>query len=532
MNYSSSGGMDAAIAQKRVYEFLKADPLKWGKLYFPHHFRMESPGFHGRLIDGALKHILFSVAAPRESAKSTILVFLYPCHGIVFKKFRFIVLVSNTFKKAAMHLDSIKKEIAENQALNKTFPGIKIIRDAEGDSEFLHPDGFSTKFLCKGVDQIGSIRGVKYGAYRPDLILWDDGEDDELVKNPQRRRDLQLAYDEALIPAGERGKCQIINVGTILHDDCQMAKLVSRNHYPEFHKLIFKAHIDVGKPTERSLWPEKWTLEYLNKMMREKPNVYAKELQNDPVAGVNVRFTKEMFRRWKIQDNSYVLLDRDGNRVGGDSLRNCKAAIACDLAWEEDKDADSCVLMPGILTPDSNILVYPYMARKGMRPTNIIEFLFSTVERLEKLTGSTVPIGFEKAMLEKVTKWILKQEMKKRGKFLLTKSLVWDTDKIERIEIRLEPRYTQGAIYHMEGMGDLEHELERFPSGAHDDLLDALQGLCQLLEHPKHQQVKEQKQDQFMKVRELCIKAKQAERFHGFGKKVARRGIPFKRALL
>ena len=35
-------------------------------------------------------------------------------------------------------------------------------------------------------------------------------------------------------------------------------------------------------------------------------------------------------------------------------------------------------------------------------------------------------------------------------------------------------------------MGDLEHQLERFPYGTHDDLIDALQGLVQLLQFPKN----------------------------------------------
>lgn len=493
------------ILEEKVYGAWKRDPMFWGKFFFAHHFRMESPGFHREILGAALKWRFLSVAAPRESAKSTILIFLYPFHGIIFKRFHFIVLVSNTFKKSAMHLDTIKKELMDNKLLIETFPGISITRDAEGDSEFRHSDGFSTKFLCKGVDQIGSIRGVKFGAYRPDLILCDDLEDDELVKNPIRRRDLQAEYDEALIPAGDKKIVQIINVGTILHDDSQMAKLVSKDLYPDFYKIVYRAHKWPDTPKEASLWPEKWSVDDLKKMKLEKPNVYAKEMQNNPVAGINVRFTREMFKYWRMEGSNYVLFDSERNILSRDSLKTCKAAIACDLAWDEDKDADRCVIMPGILTADSNILIMPYLARKGVRPTHIIEFLFSTVERLENLTGSSVYVGFEKAMLEKVTRWILRQEMKKRNKFLICKELSWEGDKIERIEVRLEPRYTNGTIYHGENMGDLEHELERFPSGSTDDIIDALQGLVQILQNPKTAEKPSFEQNQFSWWREQAI---------------------------
>jgi len=68
----------------------------------------------------------------------------------------------------------------------------------------------------------------------------------------------------------------------------------------------------------------------------------------------------------------------------------------------------------------------------------------------------------------------------------LLKDLQWDGDKIMRMVTRLSPRYTQHVIFHKTGMGDLEYQLLRIPNGTHDDLPDALQGLVQLLEYPKH----------------------------------------------
>jgi len=481
---SATRAATLAQAQEKLYLYFKAQPLVWGKAMFPHHFRDESPQFHKEILVAALTSKRLAIAAPRESAKSTLLVFLYPIHGLYFNKFRFVVLVSNTFKKAAMHLESIKKELLDNEELRKYFPKVEVTKDAEGDSEF-RLRGFRSKFICKGVDQIGSIRGVKFGAYRPDLILGDDIEDDELVKNPERRRSLQSEFDEALMPAGEKGVCQYINIGTILHDDSQMAKLVSPDHYQDWKKLIYRGHIQPDTPQEHSLWPQKWSLDYLKELRRDKPTVYAKEIQNDPVAGTNVRFKREDFCMWKHIDSDYVLHDREGVPMGKNTLRMCKAAVACDLAWSEMREADASVIMSGLLTPDSDILIESYINKKGMRPDEVAEYLFVLVDRLEKLTGSPVPVGFEKAMLENVTKFLLRREMKARNRFIQTKELVWDADKNKRIEIRLSARYEQHVIYHKSAMGELEYQLERFPYGTHDDLIDAEQGLVQLLQFPK-----------------------------------------------
>jgi hypothetical protein len=278
------------------------------------------------------------------------------------------------------------------------------------------------------------VRGVKFGAYRPDLIIGDDMEDDELVRNPERRRQLLEDFNTALIPAGDRNICQYIFVGTILHDDAQMAKLVSPTAYTDYKKMFLQAHIDYGKDSERSLWPETWSVEFLRQLMKEDPGAYAKEYQNNPVAGTNVRFEKKDFRYWKLEGGDYVLLDEGGSVVARDSLKTCRAAIACDLAWKEKRESDSSVLLPGFITPNSDVLVYNYICKKGMRPDETEELLFGMVERLESLTGTTVPIGFEKAMLENVTQWLLKQGMRRRNKFITTKELVWDADKLTRIE--------------------------------------------------------------------------------------------------
>lgn len=510
--------------QAKLYESMAAEPMAFGHTFMTRHFPLNSPSFHLELSDAVEAHQFVAIAAPRGSAKSTLLAFLKPAHSILFKRHRFIVIISNTFKKAAMHLDTIKNELTTNPVLKECFP-ITVTRDAEGDSEFIHPDGFEIKVLCKGVDQLGSLRGVKFRAWRPDLIIIDDLEDDEMVKNPIRRGELEAEFDEVLNQIGDR-HTRFVIVGTVLHDDSQLAKLINPVRYTEFHKIILKAHLHVGTAQECSLWPEKWSLGYLKELMRTKPNVYAKEMQNDPVAGSNVRFKKEDFRRWKQEGLDYVLFDAEGKPVSRGSLGSCRAAISCDLAWSEDKGADNCVLMPGYLTPQSEILIDKYFVRKGVRPHEIIEWLFLAVERLEKQTGTSVPIGFEKAMLEKVTKWILKQEMKKRNKYLITKELVWEGDKIARAETRLEPRYNQNSIFHLDGMGDLEYELVRFPSGVHDDLVDAAQGLVQLLQFPKSPEKSILEEDQFLKVRKFMMDEKLAKP-KSFGRK--REWIPAQR---
>lgn len=528
--------VEACLSQKlklspseELYLRFKATPLAFGMSFFPQHFPLETPDFHIIILNEAIEERYLAVASPRESAKSTILAFLYPAHCIAFKERRFIVLISNTYKKAAMSLEAIKKELKDNQNFKEYFK-IEVTKDAEGDTIFRHTDGFETRFLCKGVEQIGAIRGEKFGAYRPDLIIGDDMEDDELVRNPERRLQLQDEFDEALIPAGDKERCKFIFIGTILHDNSQMAKLVSKDNYKEFRKLLFKAKILYKDGRVESLWDNKWTIKDLGRLEAEKPSVFAKEYQNDPVSGAQARFHKEDFRYWTFENMRYVLFDDQGRITSQGNIADCKAGIACDLAWEEKRENDFSVIMPGFLTPTSDILIETYICKKGLRPHEMEEILFLMDERLRSLTKGYVPIGFEKAKLEKVMQYLLKEAMRRRNKFLSFVPLVWDGDKITRAETRLEPRYNQHTIYHRRDMGELEHQLIRFPSGTHDDLVDAAQGLVQILQFPKAGKKIVQEDDEFMWWRKKAIEYHHPEKAKKhpfvFGRKQRSFGVP------
>jgi hypothetical protein len=490
-----------------IIDSLATKPLVWGKIYFRHHFRIKSPSFHNTIIQQAMLHRFLGVAAPRESSKSTLLSFIYPMHQLCFKKRRFIVIVSNTYSKAARTLENMKKEFRDNSMLQQDYP-ITITKDSEGDSIFRWSNGYETRVLCKGAEQMGSVRGEKFGAFRPDLIIIDDIEDDEMVRNPDRRRDLKDLYDEALIPAGEHGVVQVIVVGTILHDDSLMAKIVSKAYYPEYRKLLYRAKVLQPDNTYVSLWHEKWTMYYLEQMEKEKPDVFAKEMQNDPVSGQNQVFFKEDFRYWRRDSDKYILFDETNKIISTGSFKNCKSAIAVDLAWSERRTADDNVIMGGLLTPEYDLLIYSYIAQKGLRPEFINDYIFSLHTRLKALTGDYTPLGMEKAMREAVAKYDLEKEMRKRKHFITIKPIDWETDKIKRITSALLSRYKQHSIFHLAGQGDLENQLLRFPSGVHDDIVDCEQILSKMFDFSKQVTRDKAPDDEFMWWRKKTIEAK------------------------
>jgi len=507
-------------------KIMESDHLVFGKYFFSQHFRLKSPTFHYKLLKAAQENLNLVVGAPRASSKTTILGFLYPIHQISFRKKRFIVIITSVYTKSCGILEAMKKEVKDNQEFKEIFP-ITITKDAEGDSIFRHSNGFETRILCKGRDQIGDIRGEKFGAYRPDLIIIDDVEDDKMVISLDRRQELQDLFDQVVLFIGERGITQTIVIGTVLHDDSLLAKLLSEENYKDFHKILYRGRNYDEYGNKSSLWVEKWTVNELDEMEKKDPVSFAKEIQNDPVSGMVNKFDRKDFRYWKIDNMNYNLFGTEGEIVARGELSRCKAAIACDLAWDEKRESDFSVILPAFLTPDSNILVDTYFCKKGMKPNEIEEILFAMENRRRLVTGSSGCMGFGRSKLEKIMKWLLKEAMRKRNHYLLFKDLMWDLDKITRIVTRLQPRYAQHVIYHRSGMGDLEHQLLRVPSGAHDDLADALQGVVQLLEYPKSLTKQKTPEDEFNWWRKIAIEAKHPlKKRYVFGSKHHRIEIP------
>lgn len=461
-----------------VLALYKSNKLLFGKMYFPHYFRKESPPFHLNIINETSQNLDTAMHAPRGGAKSTVETFLDSVHGIALKRERFIVIVQNTYAKAAGSLNNIKFEIRYNESLKRDFGITMNVKDAEGDTIFTHPDGFMVRVLCKGADQLGSIRGERFGAYRPTLIIVDDLEDDEMVRNPERRQELEKQFNEVLNYAGEAGETRIVVIGTILHDDSLLAKLLASGQYKRFKKIFY----DVITESDESLWPAKWSREDLRRMEAEDPSGFAKEMRGDPSSGSMETIRREDFRYWRIENNAAVLLNSDGSVHSMWPLSECKSAIAYDLAWEDKQVSDYSAIMPGLCTPANDILIDDYIMKKGLRPDELENIIFTMNERYEKITGRRLPTCFEKAKLEKVMKWFLIEAQKRRGKYLWFKDISWgNKDKVERVISRVGNRYAQHTVYHKRGMGELENQLIRIRSSKHDDLADCVGILAEAL---------------------------------------------------
>ena len=426
----------------------------FGKYFFSHHLKLETPKFHQDIYKVYQSNEQYiGIAAPRGHAKSTITDLVYLCWVIVHNKARFVLLCSDTYSQATLFLDALKSEFETNDRL-KSFYG-NLVSKSWSEDEIVVKDT-----MVKAIGAGMKVRGLKYRESRPDLIIIDDLENEEIVNSKERREKLERWFNGALIPSMDKDG-RLIMIGTVLHYDSLMSKIVSLSYYKNFYKKTYKA-LD----NNEALWPEHLSVEELEKIKKEyQENGYGylfyQEYQNDPVSDENRKFKLEHIKFYEDKD------------IANKQLR---VYITIDRAYSTDKTAD----FTGIIINQTDKENNWYIRAERFKGTEreIIEKIFDLKEYFKP-----VKIGIEQKAFEYTIKPALKDEMSKRNKFFTVEELKdAGTSKNRRIE-GLLPRYEMGTIFFRRDDIDIIDELTRFPRGGHDDLIDALAYQLQIALH-------------------------------------------------
>jgi len=407
------------------------------------HFNKKPAPFHKEIFDLLTKGFKYNcIVAPRGHAKSTVVTLAYVMYAILFKRANFILIISDTYTQAKYFLDSIKKELETNDLIKFLFGSLQ--GDVWGESELETANG--VRIVCRGAEQ--KIRGLKWKQHRPDLIIVDDLENDELVANKERRQKLERWFFGSVLPAlSDSGR--LIIIGTILHYDSLLSK-VSKN--PEFNTLFYKAIMN-----DKPLWKEKYSIEDLNRIKQSYKSqgmidVYYCEFMNEPLSDENAIFKQSYFKYYPDDEPL---------------IKSLAKFLTVDLAISEKETADYTVLMVTGIDAINQIYVLEYV-RERMNPIETLEMFFKLAKKWKIQRAGIESVAYQRAL-----QWFIEEEMRKRNEYYIIQELKADTDKTRRIR-GLQPRYALGTVFHKAHMTELEEELLLFPKSAHDDLSDAL----------------------------------------------------------
>ena len=454
--------------------------------YFPHYVRSSSRSqLHNYLFEH-LPQVLqqpssvhLAIAAPRGEAKSTLVSQLFTLYCLVAQKKRYALIVMDSIDQAYPMLEAIKVELEFNQRLRVDFPEIA------GQGRVWQAATIVTKANQK-VQVAGSgkkLRGLRHGAYRPDLVVLDDIENDEQVRSPEQRDKLHDWLKKTVLPLGAAGdKLDVVYIGTILHYDSVLNRTLSSKAWKT---AKFKALI--RQPDDMSLW-DKWEDFYLNEgeavadafysqnksamdkgavvswaarpiltlmkiRARDGHTTFDSEYQNDPLSSDDAMFANAL-TYWTELPGELVYFGALDPSLG-------KAGASRD---------PSAILVGGYHRETGKLYVIEAQVKKRL-PDLIIEDVIRMQKQYQCQRWFVETVQFQEFLKDELVK-----RSAQRGIPVPATATKPNTDKMLRIE-SLQPHMANGLILLHSSQATLISQLRHFPKADHDDGPDALEML-------------------------------------------------------
>lgn len=213
------------------------------------------------------------------------------------------------------------------------------------------------------------------------------------------------------------------------------------------------------------LFPERLTHEFLQNTRKTMGSyLFANQYQNEVIPEDERRFKLEWIRYFRaIPSNTY--------RFG-----------FIDPAIGQNKHSDFTAIV--IVDVDSDNQWYLRLAnRYKITPTEIISKMFEVCEQFQLKSLGVETVAYQEALL-----YMLSEEMRRRNKVIPVTGIKRTGITKEARILSLVPRFEWGRILLSPGLTDLEDEYSTFPRGTHDDLLDALSSIEEIVFYPKKEE--------------------------------------------
>lgn len=399
---------------------------------------------------------------PRGHAKSTHLDVFLPL-WLMFQPQRlinFMVIVGKSEEAACRLLGDIQAELEYNDRLKRDFGQQKPSTGDWTDGEFKAQCG--VKFLACGRGQ--SPRGLRDREARPDYIVIDDLDDDELCKNEKRVRELTSWVKSALFGSLDVGRGRFIMVGNLIAKNSVLFNIAHT-------KGVFLSKIYAVDKDGNPVWQEKWTREEVD-AYREFVGYrdWNKEMMHNPIKDGTI------FRHEWIKYKRMPRLSKYD-------------ALVCyiDPSWKSttENDYKACRLWGSI---GKELHLIDCFVRQDTTGA-MVRWLYNLYERsLEE--GASIQFLMEANLMQDTALDEFAAEGDLRGYQLpITADNRKKPDKLQRIE-SIAPLWERGVVFYNEALKESEDmqvgidqtlSIEH-GSRAHDDAPDADEGAIYTLQ--------------------------------------------------
>ena len=295
---------ESPVQKDKRIKRLQKDYAAFCEYYFPHFLtlRDKTTGEVIRTVHNAPFHNSAALKVkntpnlkavfkwPRGHAKSTHFDIFLPL-WLMFQPKRLInvmVVVGKSEESAIGLLSDIQAELEFNQRIIADFGEQKAVGNWQ-EGQFVTQSDVA--FFARGRGQ--SPRGLRYKEARPDYIVIDDLDDDELCRNEKRVKDLTDWVKEALFGALDVGRGRFIMVGNLISKNSVLANIADT-------KGVYVSEIKAVDKDGEPVWKEKWTKEEAEEATAFMGyRSWQKEMMHNPIKDGTI-FRHEWIRYKKV----------------------------------------------------------------------------------------------------------------------------------------------------------------------------------------------------------------------------------------
>lgn len=430
-------------------------------LYFSQYVKYPTAEFQKEMFtiteDEDIK--LSIVVAFRGSGKSTIMTMSYPLWAILGKQQKkCVVILSQTQQQAKTHMSNVKRELESNDLLRADLGPLQEESDEWGSLSLVIPR-FNAKIIAASSEQ--SIRGLRHGAHRPDLIICDDVEDLNSVKTRDSRNKTYAWLTGEIFPLGDINT-KITMVGNLLHEDSLLMRLkenIEKGEIDAVYKeyplldddgdILWKGKystMDVVENEKKLNGDDKaWQREYMLKIIADEDQIVLSEW---------IHYFDELPKASSWETNDYE-----------------STIVGVDLAISEKERADyTAIVTAHVFGSHENLKVY-------IRPNPVNKRMdFPASQKKIEEIAKTQYFGFDEpnVYIEDVAfQRSAIQNLRKNGMWRVKGFKVAGSDKRMRLN-GVTPLLEGGhVLFPRQGCEELIHQLQYFGAEKHDDLVDA-----------------------------------------------------------
>ena len=413
--------------------------------------------------------------APRDTGKSTWWYLIIPLWAAAYGHVRFVAAFADSAGQAEGHLSTFKRELDTNPLLRHDFPELctPARRQSGGTvadrQSMLHTaSGFT--FAARGIDS--AMLGLKVEERRPDAIVLDDVEPDEASYSPYLAEKRLGTVIDAVFPLNVRARVQMVGTvtmpGSIMHQLVKAAQGVEVADWIADERIQAHHHRAIvvdDDGTERSVWPEKWPLPWLQS--RRHTREYAKNYDNDPLARDGTYWVRDDFRYGALDGVTRTLLAIDPIVT---ERRSSDWAGLAVVGWRPPTKHSPHEL--AAMGPVERKRAAQDRGRCVVREAKGVRLTGARLrDEVLRILGEYPEI---RAVLVEVNQGgDLWREVLHHlpGVKVLTH---WSGESKEVRFARTLEHYQRGRVLHERRLDVLEEQAVAFPRGAHDDVIDAV----------------------------------------------------------